>query len=403
MAYKIDKNKGGSRYTARTFSLSTKESNDARSIGAPNYEFYELEPAEVVDIILSDNHPDFESYKDIGKAKIRYITSENGKDQSLLTYAKPMNANIKDYPLIGEIVIGVKYLGSLYYTQRLNVSNNINQVSKPGASLPQLKRKYSTRKKASEYEDIYTSGTSNKKKESSDFKLGKVFIRNDNIKPIQPYEGDIIIEGRFGESIRLGSDQEINTPTMKIRVGQPNEVSNTFLQPIDEDFNLDQNSIWIGTNEEIPLNPSTIQSPIHLEFYDNKPNEFIGNQIFMNSDRIVLNTKENEFMTFAKRAINLVTEGVTTIDSVDDVTINTTSNTIINSNEIYLGSPNADEPVVLGETLKTILEEMIDYLISHKHATSTGPSGPPLPPELNQLQRWKTKIDSALSKRNYTV
>lgn len=402
MAYKIDKNAGGSRHTSRTFGLSTKESNDARSIGAPNYEFYELEPSEVVDIILSSDHPDFENYDDIGKAKIRYVMSENGKDESLLAYAKPMNPNIKDYPLIGEVVIGVNYVGNLFYTQRLNITNNINQVSAHGISLPGLKRKYSSKKLANEYEEISTSGNPNVQKKSNDNIFGNTFVRNNNIKPIQPYEGDIIIEGRFGESIRLGSNQENGSPTIKIRVGQPTETSDIFMQTINEDINLDQNSIWIGNDEEIPLIPSTIESSVHLEFYDNKPNEFIGNQIFINSDRIVLNTKENEFMIFAKKAINLVTEGVVTIDSVDNITINTLSNTIINSSNIYLGSSNAIEPLVLGDTLKSILEEMIDYLVNHKHSTSTGPSGPPLPPEINQLIQWKNKINSALSKRNYS-
>ena len=191
---------------------------------------------------------------------------------------------------------------------------------------------------------------------------------------------------------------------MKIKVGQPDTIPPTLLQVIEEDINNDPNSIWISSaNETIALNPSTAQSAVHLKFYDGKPNEFLGNQIFMNSDRVVINTKQNEFMTFAKKAINLVTDGVFTVDSVDRIILNTSSKIILNSPDIYLGSKDATEPVVLGETLKTLLEEVIDLILTHKHPTGTGPSGPVLPPEQSQITQWKSKISSALSKRNFSL
>jgi len=403
MAHKKDLNKGGSRYANRQIGLTTQDRNPSREIGAPNYEFYELEPAEVVDIILSDEHPDFEKYEDIGKAKIRYIYSETGKEESILAWAKPIDPNIKAFPLIGEIVIGVTLYEDLYYTSKLNIFNNLNENSYPGASLPDLSREYKAKRKANEYEDVSNSNAPNKQAGAEDVKLGETFKKQD-VKPMLPKEGDIIFDGRFGQSIRLGSNSETQLPNLKIKVGQPDEVPDTPLQPIEEDINLDPNSIWISSiNEEIELEPATIQSDVHLEFYDGRPNEFIGNQIFMNSDRIVLNTKENEFMTFAKKAINLVTEGVFTIDSVDEIIINTNNRSVLNSPEIYLGSADATEPVVLGETLKQLLTEMMDLLLTHIHPTGTGPSGPMLPPEQSQLTQWKSKLDSALSKQNFSL
>ena len=38
--------------------------------------FYELEPAEVIDVILNDTHPNFTSYEDIGKVKVRPLYSQ---------------------------------------------------------------------------------------------------------------------------------------------------------------------------------------------------------------------------------------------------------------------------------------------------------------------------------------
>lgn len=403
MALTKDKHKGGTRYANRKIGLSTQDRNPARDIGAPNYEFYELEPAEVVDIILNDQHPDFRVYEDIGKAKIRYLHSEIGKNEAVLAWAKPLDSNIKSFPLIHEIVIGVTWFSKLYYTNKLNIFNNPNQNAYPGASLPELSREYKAIRKANEYEEVSNSNAPNKQTEAGDTKLGDIFEQQD-IKPLSPKEGDIIIDGRFGQSIRLGSNSETHLPNLKIKVGQPDDISDIPLQPIEENINSDPNSIWISSlNEEIELNPATIQSDVHLEFYLDKPNEFIGNQIFMNSDRIVLNTKQNEFMVFAKRAINLVSDGIFTIDSVDRIIINTNTATVLNSPEIYLGSQDANEPVVLGETLKSLLLEMMDLLLTHKHASGTGPTAPPLPPEVNQLEQWKNKLDSALSKQNFSL
>jgi hypothetical protein len=101
--------------------------------------------------------------------------------------------------------------------------------------------------------------------------------------------------------------------------------------------------------------------------------------------------------------MNFVTEGIFTVDAVDDIITNTLSRTIINSPEIYLGGEAAEEPVVLGQTLVDLLNELIDMLVAHKHPTGTGPSGPPMPPELPQLNQFKRKLESALSQRNYSL
>lgn len=402
MAFSVDKNKGGSRFTTRQIGLTTKESNESRGVGAPNIFFYELEPGEVIDVILSDTHPNFETYEDIGKAKVRLLHSEIGKAEAVLSWVKPIEANIKSYPLIHEIVIVVKYFDDWYYNQRLNIFNNPNQNSYPGASLPDFTRKYTKENSARDYEEVLISGTSNKQNKPEDVKLGEIFKRNPNIKPLAFNEGDMIIEGRFGNTIKIGSNPETGNPNIKLRVGQPDELPDGFLQLIDEDFNNDKSSIWLTTDEKVPLIPSTLESKIHLQFYNDKPNEFIGNQIVCNSDRIVINAKTNEVMTFAKKAINFVTEGVVTIDSANDITINTATNLIVESPKVLLGSADADEPIVLGTTLKELLEEMIDLVLTHIHPTGTGPSGPMLPPEQNQIAQWKNKIKSALSTRNFS-
>lgn len=405
MAWERDKNKGAVQFSNQRFGLTTVESNPGRGIDSPHFEFYELEAAEVIDIILDDSHPDFVDYIDIGKAKIRMVISENGKEKSTLSYAKPLDSNLKSFPLIHEVVIVAQHLSELYYTQRLNVYNAPNQNAVPGISLPVVLSKEETpgRASADGYESVVASGTPNKQSDQEDISLGKIFKANIDIKPLQPFEGDIIYEGRFGQSIRFSSNQESGLPSLKIKVGQPDEVPDTSLQPIEENINDDPSSLWIVNDEDVPLIPATAENEVHLEFYSDRPSEFLGNQIFINSDRIILNSKIQEIMFFAKKAMNFVTDGIFTIDAVDDIITNTTSRTIINSPEIYLGGEEAEESVVLGNTLVDLLNELIDMLVNHKHPTGTGPSGPPLPPELPQLNQLKSKLESALSQRNFSL
>jgi hypothetical protein len=55
--------------------------------------------------------------------------------------------------------------------------------------------------------------------------------------------------------------------------------------------------------------------------------------------------------------------------------------------QVYIGN-NAEEPLVLGNELKSrldeiiaVIEKILTKLSTHTHPTGVGPSGPPLPPE----------------------
>jgi len=406
MAWERDLNKGGVQFSGGNPKITTTQSNPGRGIGSAHHRFYELEAAEVVDIVLDKNHATgFEGYWDIGKVQVRMVISENGKEESTLSWARPLDSNLKSFPLIHEVVIVMKYLGELYYTQRMNIFNSPNENAFAGISLSSVSaaEEASSDASAANYEPVIVSGATNKQNEQTEIILGKVFKTNIDIKPIQPFEGDIIYEGRFGQSIRFSSNQETGLPSLKMKVGQPDEVPDTLLQPIEENINDDPSSVWIVNDEDVPFIASTAESEVNLQFYDDKPNEFLGNQIFINSDRIVLNAKTQEIMGFSKKAMNFVTEGIFTIDAVDDIITNTTSRTIVNSPEIYLGGEGAEEPVVLGQTLVDLLNELVDLVVSHIHPTGTGPSGPPMPPENPQLNQLKSKLESALSQRNYSL
>lgn len=80
--------------------------------------------------------------------------------------------------------------------------------------------------------------------------------------------------------------------------------------------------------------------------------------------------------------------------------IKTTSDTeiISDSNSVkLLGDSGSNEhPAVLGNELKTKLEELADIFMSHTHQ-GTVTSSPPLPPAIPDTIAWKTQLISVLS------
>ena len=107
--------------------------------------------------------------------------------------------------------------------------------------------------------------------ESSDIDLngasGGTFVENGNIHPILPFAGDNILEGRFGNTIRLGITSKIDgsiqnnwseegddgNPITIIRNGQDPELEPPGWIPTTENINTDLGSIYLTSNQKIPI------------------------------------------------------------------------------------------------------------------------------------------------------
>ena len=68
----------------------------------------------------------------------------------------------------------------------------------------------------------------------------------------------------------------------------------------------------------------------------------------------------------------------------------------LNADQIFIASNSKDEkePAVRGETLRQILDGYMSAFLSHKHPSSTGPTGAPLPPEQINVNTLKGKLDT---------
>jgi hypothetical protein len=129
---------------------------------------------------------------------------------------------------------------------------------------------------------------------------------------------------------------------------------------------------------------------------------YLGEQIIINSGRVILNSKDDSIFLFSKKAIGFSTEGTINFDSDDKA--------IINSPEIYLGL-DAKEPLVKGIQLENLINQLLDSLdnFSKTLQTSVDSKGVPIlaaATSSNTLAKdiikIRTLINSIKSKQNFT-
>jgi hypothetical protein len=199
--------------------------------------------------------------------------SENVPQQAS-TVAKPYDGNITHYPLEGEIVeltpgpstkLNDDALAKdLYYRTPINLWNNVHHNAFPSF----FKIAGFNNNLQVPYADS-TKGVAKSNVTSSQVvPLGSTFVEQTNIKNLQAFEGDIIYQGRWGQSIRFGStvsNSAIKNPWSSggqnglpitiIRNGQ----STRFIGPTDpwtptiEDINSDGASIYLCSGQVIRI------------------------------------------------------------------------------------------------------------------------------------------------------
>jgi hypothetical protein len=87
---------------------------------------------------------------------------------------------------------------------------------------------------------------------------------------------------------------------------------------------------------------------------DYKPEfPYLGEQIIINSGRVILNSKDDSVFLFGKKAIGFSSAGTINFDADKKV--------IVNAPEIYLGI-DATEPLVKGTQLTIMLDDILEAL-----------------------------------------
>ena len=129
---------------------------------------------------------------------------------------------------------------------------------------------------------------------------------------------DLIYEGRFGQSLRFGNTSKTDSqyknnwsnngedgnPITILRNGQPTESSNEGWIPITENLNNDLSSIYLTSTQKLPFsianeNFTSYSTPPIV------PANYINPQIILNSDRIVLNAKQDNILISGEQSVGI--------------------------------------------------------------------------------------------------
>ena len=389
--------------------------------------------ARVTDIILDETHPNFDEYGQWASiGSIFFEPTEGGSfNYQRNPQAFPLFPNQKNYPVVNEVVLLFLLPNkgiidqinntSYYYINPISIWNHPNLNAYPNIyNNPQVQD--SQNKSYQAIEDGQTRKPSDEEI-NYDYNsplIGGTFTPNGEIRPLLSFAGDVITEGRWGNSIRFGSttsgatsnftgsllstnnwssNGDSGEPIIIIRNGQPTpELTDEGWLPIVENINNDQSSIYLTSNQEIPLQPSVLNNPSVKALPPQKIPTYQGSQIMLNSDRLVFNTKADSIILNSQQSVSIASKGPIGLYSQNNDIVLQTSR-----KNVRLGDSQANQPVIKGdsflrdfEILLKRLEKLSEKLTGEPYLkTSTlaaGSLNEQVSEMLNSIQSYKSKI-----------
>ena len=289
-----------------------------------------FEPAEVLEVFTDTLDESL-----IGAVRARFDITQQNQPLSDANIFYPLDSNILQVPVQGEEILGCEFGGKYYYMSKLNKSNTATNDSNFGVSALNVGDPY----------------------EEFEFDYGRYFNPPSRVKKLLMREGDTIIQGRFGNSIRLGSNQHqsgsfdkrnlTESPNVKIIAGgftngpiyNESLVSDISSEIIQEE----KSSIYLTTDEYVPYEDVGVTSTFDNTTYS-KP------QVIIQSDRIVFNSKGDN--------------GGIGIYSRDNVEIKSANKVEIDSPTIDIGSVTSGQAVLGNQDFVFLINFLIDSKIS---------------------------------------
>ncbi len=254
--------------------------------------------------------------KDDDVNKVYSIKALLDTSANTLVEVFPIDTNIKRIPILGEqiIVLNSKTADSnsksaqkrKYYSHIIPVQSNVHNNSLPTAN--------STNSTTSggDYGDT-SAGNPNTSGGESDADLGDGFVERTDVGSLQPFLGDVLIEGRFGHSLRFGY-----SPTEADTTEDPSWESSTVEDPITilsngrksggsynkfiiESADDDLSSIYLTSSQKISLKTSQTNLGMGVDVQS----KFDKPSVIITSDRILLDSKSDYvILSGAKDIIN---------------------------------------------------------------------------------------------------
>ena len=143
-----------------------------------------------------------------------------------------------------------------------------------------------------------------------------------------------------------------------------------------------------------------------MSYIPEAPNNYIGKQVIVNSDRLIFNAKDDSILLFSDKAIGFSTNGNFHFDTLN----NGTNKFVINAPNIYLGlrydDTYANEPVLLGNRTEAWLNDLIDVIsyilddVKYKVSYISQDVGKPTGPNQQNESLLKLRYDQLNSLRD---
>ena len=328
---------------SRIFSSNRIATTGAAPITHPPIAF-----AEVAQVLLDSDNESFNppGNVNIGCIKARLLDTERGKPVEDLTWYSPLNINDTHIPILGEIVMLVyapnrniarsKRSFNYYYIGIVSTMGNATNNAIKGFSKPLGSNSLVS----------YTGNTNSAEVDSLGDYIPEMAKSN-----MIAFEGDKLIQGRWGHGIRFthtsnGSSQSSfwnkdgndGDPLIVISNGHDSE----FPEPYLESINDDASTIVLSSAQSIDL---SVSNKVHQSLQS--INQYSAGQIILNSDRIVLSSKDDGVIIAGNKGVYITTPGWKT-----------------DFNELM-------------DLLEVVVTELNDFMAGSKPApTGGGPTGP---------------------------
>jgi hypothetical protein len=362
----------------------------------------------VLDIVLNNNHPKFLSVGEWNGIGTIFFEPLDGSAITTNNYAYPIFPQIKMYPLVNEIVllsvIPSKFSEDeqttspiYYYFPPIGIWNHPHHNAYPKTpSYSALQEN-----QQNDYDSVNGSYVRRIDEDPTGINLNftqfsnpnqDTFVEKADVHPLLSFNGDVIYEGRWGNSIRFGSTTIIpqdSTPSLItnnwsstgsngdpitiLRNGQPISSSDEGWIPLTENISRDLSSVYLTSYQTIPFSIAN-ENFISYTTPPITPAQYTKPQIILNSDRIVLNAKTDSILISGQNSVGISSNGSVNIESTSEMNLA--------SKLIKLGNKNANQSVLRGDETVGYLKILITELQNLAEALKVvqdWPSGAPTP------------------------
>jgi len=252
------------------------------------------------------------------RGSIQFRVKNTTNAFTLIDYAAPIDSNNIEVPLAGEhVMISVatadissptSKVSRYYYSKTINIQDSVN-----ANVLPFVNAFIAAKSKSQTYNTIGIRNNSNPITDKTVKDLLLTHELNNTVGFLQPFEGDKLLQSRFGSAIRFSStvtgNTSIygNTPQWEGRTnGDPIVAITSGLRSSSnyytiEDINEDKSSIYLLSNQRLRINTRPLNSNI-------KPiDNYTGAQVIINSDRLVFNSKSDSIILSSAKTVGVST------------------------------------------------------------------------------------------------